>query len=109
VRGFGLIIPWRIDAIRRNWIELYARYIEPYSCPATKPIKEVPFMTLKICPHHSEYNSKESRNKVKTEQKKCPDYPKPSFFLDGYCYHYRPPTGHCDFLKKEKDGGKNKS
>jgi hypothetical protein len=109
MRGFGLIIPWRIDAICRNWRELHARYIEPYPCPATKPIRDGPFMTLTICPHHSEYNSKESRDKIKEDQKKCPDYPKPSFFLDGYCYHYRPPTGHCDLLKGRENDDKNES
>ena len=111
MRGFGLILPWRIDGIRRNWKELYRRYIEPYPCPATKPIEDELFMPFTICNYHSDVGAGtvEGRAAIKKDQTKCPDYPKPNFFLDGYCYHYRPGTGHCDLLKKEKDGDENKS
>ena len=81
--GFGLIIDWRLDGISRNFAEIYNRYIGPYPCPATKPLEEVPFMMLTICEHHMDDDTREGKDKIRNWQKKCPNYPKPNFFLDG--------------------------
>jgi hypothetical protein len=62
-------------------------------------------VSLTICPYHIDDYTPGSRDTIKKGQKKCEKYPEPNYFLDGYCYHYRPPTGHCDFMKKEEDDG----
>ena len=105
MRGFGVIIDWRLDGINRNFQQIYERYIKPYK----KTAKGAFPMSLTVCFCHIDDYTKESRDKIKKDQEKCPDYPKPNFFLDGYCYHYRPGTGHCDLLKSEKDGNEDKS
>jgi hypothetical protein len=51
---------------------------------------------LKRCPYHVDGADIKEKKKIKKAQTKCGDYPHPNYFLDGYCYHYRPPTGHCD-------------
>lgn len=60
-------------------------------------------MSLTICPHHIEGANLEEKKTIKEAQKECEKYPKPNYFLDGYCYHYRPGTGRCDLLFKRED------
>jgi hypothetical protein len=59
-------------------------------------------MSFKLCKYFSGDDSIEAKKQLREDQKKCGDYPKPSYFLDGFCYHYRPPTGHCDFFEKKE-------
>jgi hypothetical protein len=89
---------WRIWRINCELAYLYEKHGEE-NCIE---LDNTHLMTLKICPYHVNGGNDEDKKEIKDNQKKCVDYPEPNFFLDGCCYHYRPPTGHCDIHNWEK-------